>query len=65
MSLFIVASQSCRIAAIWAKRQTTKQVLLTVSVVAYSLLLVQRENKISKYYANRHRADREPESLGR
>lgn len=36
--------------AVWAKKTTTKQILLTVSIIAYTALLMEREKKISKYY---------------
>lgn len=57
MSVFIVISQTARVAAIWSQKQVTRQILLTVSVIAYSALLMQRENKISKYYDTRRERD--------
>lgn len=51
MSVFIAISQTARIAAIWSKRTVTKQILLTVAVVAYTALLNQRERRINEYYS--------------
>lgn len=47
---YIAISQTARIMAVWAKKTTTKQILLTVSIIAYTALLMEREKKISKYY---------------
>lgn len=62
MSVLIAISQGFRIGAIWAKRQTTRQILMTASVMAYTLLLVNRENKISKYYDTGDRTKAKPGS---
>ena len=53
MSLFIIASQSARIAATWSSSIVTKRILLTASIILYTALLYQREQKIQKYYATR------------
>lgn len=50
MNIFIALSQGARIGAIWAKSQTTKQILLTCSVIFYTALLMEREKKITEYY---------------
>jgi hypothetical protein len=61
MSVFIVISQTARVMAIWSQKQVTRQILLTVSVIAYSALLMQRENKIDKYYDRSRENKSKPE----
>lgn len=60
MSALIALSQGARICSIWAKKQTTKQIFLTLSVLAYTALLANRESKISKYYDTRNRTNDQP-----
>lgn len=50
MSVFIVISQGARLAAVWTRSNLTKQLLLSLSIVAYSAVLLHREQKISRYY---------------
>ena len=50
MSIYIVISQSARLAAVWARNRLTTQLLLSVSIIAYSALLLERNKKIEKYY---------------
>lgn len=50
MNPYIAISQTARIASVWAKKTVTKQILLTISIIAYTALLMEREKKISKYY---------------
>jgi hypothetical protein len=57
MSIYIVVSQTTRLAAVWTRNTLTKQLLLSASIIAYSLLLIERNKKINKYY------DRDPDEL--
>lgn len=50
MSIHIVISQTARLAAVWAKNKLTTQILLSVSIIAYSALLLERNKKINAYY---------------
>jgi hypothetical protein len=50
MSIYIVISQTTRLAAVWTRNILTKQLLLSASIIAYSLLLIERNKKINKYY---------------
>lgn len=50
MSVYIVISQTARLAAVWTKSRLTTQLLLSVSILAYSALLMERNKKINKYY---------------
>jgi len=50
MSIYIVISQATRLASVWTRNILTKQLLLSASIIAYSLLLVERNKKINKYY---------------
>lgn len=63
MSVYIVISQSARLAAVWTKHLLTKQLLLSASIVAYSVLLMQRNDKINKYYERK--VDELPENGSR
>lgn len=53
MSLYIIISQGARIASVWVKRKYTKQILLSISILAYSALIMEREKKIKRYYDRR------------
>lgn len=57
MSIYIVISQSTRLAAVWTRSILTKQLLLSASIIAYSLLLIERNKKINNYY------ERDPNKL--
>jgi hypothetical protein len=61
MSIYIGISQAARLAAVWTKSRLTTQLLLSVSILAYSALLLERNKKINKYY-DRHNLDRESEN---
>lgn len=50
MSIYIVVSQTTRLAAVWTRSILTKQLLLSASIIAYSLLLIERNKKINNYY---------------
>lgn len=50
MSIYIVISQTTRLAAVWTRSILTKQLLLSASIIAYSLLLIERNKKINNYY---------------
>lgn len=50
MSIYIVISQTSRLAAVWTRNILTKQLLLSASIIAYSILLIERNKKINKYY---------------
>jgi hypothetical protein len=50
MSVFIIISQATRLASVWTRNHLTKQLLLSASILAYSLLLIERNKKINKYY---------------
>lgn len=50
MSIYIVISQTSRLAAVWTRNILTKQLLLSASIIAYSMLLIERNKKINKYY---------------
>jgi hypothetical protein len=50
MSVYIVISQTARLAAVWARNRLTTQLLLSVSIIAYSALLLERNKKINSYY---------------
>jgi hypothetical protein len=62
MSIYIIISQSSRLAAVWTKNILTKQLLLSTSILAYSILLIERNKKIEKYYEQR--PNRLPEDSG-
>lgn len=59
MSLFIIVSQSARLAAVWTRNRLTSQILISVSIAAYSLLLIERNKKINAYY-NGSKSNEEP-----
>lgn len=50
MSIYIVISQTSRLAAVWTRNILTKQLLLSASIIAYSILLIERNKKINAYY---------------
>lgn len=65
MNVFIAISQTARVAAVWARSQTTKQILITISIISYTALLMEREKKISKYYDKTDDSERRPERTNR
>lgn len=50
MSIYIIISQTSRLAAVWTRNILTKQLLLSASIIAYSMLLIERNKKINSYY---------------
>ena len=50
MSVFLAISQGARLAAVWTSNKLVTRLLLTASIVAYSVLLAERNKKINKYY---------------
>lgn len=50
MSFFIIVSQTARLASVWTRSKITSQLLISVSIIAYSALLIERNKKINKYY---------------
>lgn len=67
MSLFIVVSQSFRLASTWATSAVTRKILISASIIVYTALLYQREQKITKYYAERAKdnTNRQPDPRSR
>jgi hypothetical protein len=63
MSIYIGISQAARLAAVWSRNRLVTQLLLSASIVAYSLLLVERNKKINKYY-ERDNPNGKPENSG-
>ena len=50
MSVYIIISQTARLGAVWSSKLITRQVLLSLSILAYSVVMIQRNEKINKYY---------------
>lgn len=55
--ILIVLSQSARIAAVWTRNSTTRNLLLSASVICYTALMMKREKKISRYYDRKNNTD--------
>ena len=64
MSLYIIVSQSARLAAVWTRNRLTSKILISVSIAAYSLLLIERNKKINNYYNNGSNPHKQPEGSG-
>lgn len=60
MSLYIIVSQTARLAAVWTRNRLTSQILISLSIASYSILLIERNKKINNYY-NGNKPDKQPE----
>lgn len=50
MSVYIAVSQAARLAAVWTRNRLVQQLLISASIISYSLLLIERNKKINKFY---------------
>lgn len=62
MSVYILISQTARLGAVWSSKLVTRQVLLSLSILAYSVVMMQRNEKINKYYDRGPTNNTNPES---